>query len=109
MKYPAASSLNCLITIQTSAKSTDGYNTVTWNDTGKKWGRIETGNPSDEELSGRMAGEVTHTITFRYTESITADHRLMYRGQVFQIQGKPVNEDMANVLTKVYVKEITNG
>lgn len=109
MKQLASGELNKKVTFQKLKKSDDGYNTPKPTDDFSKWVKIETGNPSEKEISGQLMGEVSHTITTRYSAKITAEHRIIHKCTVFEIIGKPINVNGANIITKIHCKEITHA
>lgn len=109
MKSLAAAKYNCKASFGKNTKSNDGYNTDSFEHEFYKWVNIQTGAAKELEQSGQLMGEITHTVTCRYSSKITPAHQISYKQRVFEIIGTPVNQDFANVLTIIAVKEITHA
>lgn len=109
MKPLAAGVLNNKVTFQKATVSDDGYNQQTWSDDFTKWVKIETGLAKEAEQSGSLIGEITHSLKCHYSPSISADHRIKHKDNIYEIVGKPININFANVTTLILVKELTNA
>ena len=75
------------------------------------WATIATVWASVEPLSGReylrehaVHGDTTHRVRMRYRGGVTRRHRLLWGARVFDILD-PANQDEANVLLVILVKE----
>ena len=109
MKSLPAAKYNCKASFGKGIKSNDGYNTNSHQHEFYKWVNIQTGAAKEFEQSGQLMGEITHTISCRYSSKIKPTHQIAYKQRVFEIIGTPVNQDFANVLTIIAVKEITHA
>ncbi|WP_024590498.1 MULTISPECIES: phage head closure protein [unclassified Pseudoalteromonas] len=109
MKSLPAAKYNCKASFGTGIKSNDGYNTTSHQHAFYKWVNIQTGAAKELEQSGQLMGEITHTITCRYSNKIIATHQISYKQRLFEIIGTPVNQDFANVQTIIAVKELTHA
>lgn len=109
MKHLAAGQLTSRLVFQKPVISDDGYNQRTWTDDFTKWAKVETGNTNETELSDQVMGEVTHTIQCRYSDKITANHRIKHKDVYYEIVGKPINQDYTNTVTLIQAREITDA
>ena len=109
MKTMPAAKYNCKVSFGKNIKSDDGYNTDSFAHEFFKWVNIHTGASKELEQSGQLMGEVTHTITCRYSNKIKATHQITFKQRQFEIIGEPINQDFENIQTIIAVKETTNA
>ncbi|WP_105215702.1 phage head closure protein [Pseudoalteromonas sp. T1lg22] len=109
MKYLPAAKFNCKASFARAIESDDGYNTKSHEHEFFKWVHIQTGAAKELEQSGQLMGELTHTITCRYSDKIKATHQISHKGRVFEIIGQPVNQNFTNTLTIIAAREITHA
>ena len=70
----------------TATADSYGGRTIVWTDVVTLWGRIDSLRGA-EQLHGMQLGErVTHRITIRFREDVSAVQRLRFGSRIFKIQ-----------------------
>lgn len=102
-----AGSLRHKVTIQKATESQDSYGEPdpTWGVYAVVWASIEpvTGR---EYLQNRQTGvEITHKVTIRYLDGVTAKMRVLYDGRYFDIEAV-LNDKERNAMHILMCKEL---
>lgn len=87
MSIPSAGRLNRRIQIQVRSQSSDDYaqQLVSWSTVITCWARIRQLGGRELVTAQTIKAESTHEIEIRYRPGITAEHRIVYQGRVFNI------------------------
>lgn len=89
-----AGRLDKRVTVQSSVFSDDGAGgqSIAWLDVATVWASIDTGSGREFMAAQQLLPELTHLVTIRYRDDVTAANRLIYlsRGntRVLTIQSK---------------------
>lgn len=109
MKTISAGQLKTKVIFYKPTGSDDGYDDVNYVPDFNKKVKFETGKPTETEISGKLVSVVMHKVITRYSNKVTAKHRLLISGRFFEVVGEPINVDFANRVTEIFVREITNA
>lgn len=96
------------ITIQkpSSGKDEDGFPiSGGWIDVKKTWADIETLEGKEFFQASAVQEEKTSRFIIRYTEGITGDMRIVFRGRIFDIVAPPINDDERNITLTIMAEE----
>lgn len=108
-----AGKLRHRITLQKSAKAQSpvtGEIVNSWVDVAKLWADVV--DLSAREFVTAQAGqsEITSRITIRYREDVTSKDRILYRSQIYNIQGVLADDKSGSeYLTLPCAKGVNNG
>jgi SPP1 family predicted phage head-tail adaptor len=75
------------ITFQSLARTTDGQGgwTETWTDFKTVWAQVTPSSGKERYFAQRIEENITHKITIRWMEGLTAEMRINFEGRIFQI------------------------
>lgn len=91
-KKNTASSLRHRVTLQQEVQTADGAGGYvrSWEDVADLWADISSINlrsyGQEKFFAGKIQAEITHKITIRYREGITAAMRLLFGSSIFNIR-----------------------
>lgn len=106
MNSIGAGKLNCRISFLKPVRVNDGYPSSPYELDFKRWASIDTAKSTESEQSGAVRDGANYVITTRYTNKITQEHRIAYKGKTYEILGTPENVNFSDVLCKMNVKEV---
>jgi len=109
MKSLPAGLLKHKVIFQTCLLSQDGYNQETWINHFPMWAMIETSKTKEDEMSGQLMTESMFKLTCRFSNRISANHRILFKNRRFEIIGEPVNLNFENVVMEINIKELTDA
>lgn len=95
-KYPTVGEMRHRIFFQRAVTADDGYGgkPVTWVNCGEAWARIEPFTGREFFYAHQIQAEVTHRVTTRFREDVTADMRISAGGRILEIESiVDLNED----------------
>lgn len=77
------------ITLQEPVKSQGsiGQTVNTWQTYAVVWAEVNPSSVREFVSAQAFQNEVTGRITLRYRDDVTAKHRVLYRGQIYNIEG----------------------
>ena len=86
-------SLRRRISIQRRDMTQDDYGqpSLTWVNVVDAWAEIQPLSGRELEIAQAMNAEVTHQVTIRYREGITAAMRIVYQSRYFNITSPPLD------------------
>lgn len=78
----------------------DGSTTESWQTFATRWASIEPIETSGREyLQGAaIESDVSHVITLRWLDGVTAKHRVYFRGRIFEIESTADVEERGRML-----------
>lgn len=83
------------VTVQQFTETRNGIGAAvkSWSDVAEVWAEVRT--PSGRELmaAAQMHSVLTHMITIRYRDDITAAMRVVWRGVNLEVDGEPFDPD----------------
>lgn len=84
------------ISIQRKDTARDSYGqpNLVWVLVAEVWADIQPLSGRELEIAQAMNAEITHQVTVRYREGITAAMRIVYQGRFFNITSPPLDVDM---------------
>jgi SPP1 family predicted phage head-tail adaptor len=76
------------VTIEAASATGDeaGGETRTWSTFATAWARIEPVEAREKAVAAHLAGVVSHKVTLRWRDDLTATMRVAYRGRHFRIR-----------------------
>jgi SPP1 family predicted phage head-tail adaptor len=76
------------VTIEAATGTSDeaGGETSSWAIFATAWSRIEPVGAAEKTVAAHLAGVVTHKVTLRWRDDLTASMRVAYRGRHFRIR-----------------------
>lgn len=76
------------ITIQSASSARDNFGAVenTWSDVGSRWASVEPLSAGEFEVSGQTVNRKEIKFVMRYTTSITAQMRLVFDNENYNIE-----------------------
>ena len=95
-----AGSLNSKITIQRKTAAADAWGTPEpqgWEDVAKVWSNVRHQSGSESIRAGADVSIVRASIRIRFRSDITAGMRVLYSGQVFDIEAPLPSADRKHV------------
>ena len=86
------------VTLQrnTADKAAGGQVKPNWVDVADIWAQIKPLRGREAEYAKAIHDQTTHEVRLRYFVGLTAEHRFVYEGRVFNILGPPLNTDERN-------------
>lgn len=84
------------ISIQRKDMTQDSYGqpSLTWVSVADTWADIQPLSGRELEIAQAINAEVSHQVTIRHREGITAAMRIVYQGRYFNITSPPLDVDM---------------
>jgi SPP1 family predicted phage head-tail adaptor len=76
------------VTVEVAAGASDaaGGESRTWSTSATLWARIEPLTAEEKTVAAHLAGLVTHKVTIRWRDDVTASMRIACRGRHFRIR-----------------------
>lgn len=76
------------LTIQSESRTPDtvGGAALAWNEVAIVWGRVRPLEGTEAVRAEELAATVTHEVTIRFRDGLTAANRLLWRGTPLQIR-----------------------
>ena len=105
-----AGALRRRITIQKKSLKTDDYGDKTegdWGDVCSVWACIDAIGAREFWEAQAAHGELTHRVTIRYREGITADMRILYGERKFDLVAPPVDQEERHRYLILKCREVT--
>lgn len=68
------------------AQDSFGQQSGAWTTTATVWADVEPVSGREQQAGGAELASVTHMVTMRYRSWVTARHRLVYAGRIFDIE-----------------------
>lgn len=98
------------VTVQRPNETEDaaGQTTLNYEDYIKTWADIRPFTGREHFQADKHKADITHKITMRYVSGITADCRILYDGQVFELTAPPINSGMLDYQLELVAK-VQNG
>lgn len=83
------------VTLQVRTAGTDahGQEATTWTDVATVWAKAEPLRGRDFFAAGQMQVAVSTRFAIRWRAELTAVHRVLWRGQPYDIDGAPIDVD----------------
>jgi SPP1 family predicted phage head-tail adaptor len=69
----------------TPAKNSLGEDVDTWTTVNKRWAKVEPLTGRELQVQVQISADVTHRVTMRFYEGLTAKHRIRFNGRIFAI------------------------
>ena len=76
-----------------------------WKDLKKVWADIKTMQGREYFAAAAIQAENTYRFIIRYTDGITSDMRIVYKGRIFDIVQPPINDDELRKTITIITKE----
>jgi len=87
-----------------------GEMTETWQEVKKVYARVEPLSAREFIAAQQANSEVSARITIRYRDDITADMRIVHRGEIYDVQGQlPDNNSGLDYLTILVKQGASDG
>lgn len=83
------------ITIQARTAGQDGHGqeAQTWTDLATVWAQAEPLRGRDFFAAGQMQQAVSTRFRMRWRDDITGAHRVLWRGEPYEVEGQPIDVD----------------
>lgn len=109
MRAVPASLMRTRVEIQSRVTTQDTYGAVTetWSTVATRWGRVEPLSGREQWQAQQVRPDVTHRVTLRYYDGLTARHRLKVGDRVLNITSVLNTEERKRQHECVCVEEVT--
>ncbi|MDZ7809199.1 MAG: phage head closure protein [Arhodomonas sp.] len=104
-----AGKLNKRVALQEPSRVADGRGgyTTTWSTVATVWAQVHPLSPDERVAAAQMQAQLTHRVTIRYRDGITAAMRVLYGTRALSIVGPPRDVDERHELLFLSCNEET--
>lgn len=106
-----AGQLRHRVAIQTLTETVTAGGDITeaWATSATRWAKVEPLDGSEKYEAGAQQQRLTHKVTMRFYDGLSADHRLLYDSRVLNIAEPPTNTEERDRMTVAMCVEDTDG